>query len=479
MKTINKMTIAAVLAATMGASAMAATAVPGLPSDVDNVHIFEFNGSSSLTGGATAITNINDIIAAVGNGATDSDGNLITGSAGSTINNGAFWKSFISDEKVKVFYYDEAKADIAELIFLVDGTALDTNGTSATEGDYIEASIAFTSGGSNAKADFLADNVIDGKKLKVTGKNAILLLDSLSFTTTGSGDFGKATYDTDAKTVDMTYKADTLVHTSGNIDAKAEILSTDNGAGFLAKVSDASVNEAAFVRANQLIDLIAAQLRNGYILDTANAAVAVEAVIVQHNAFLGASIVQKARSIKDLVKTIGLQIAATEVGKVAKAACVSDAGVTDAKDVACIKVGTKFYSIAEEITSADDGAKLAADYNVALDHISGFADSLIAFNTTVNGYVGSDAADSIEDQFGTILVNENSVTYTELEAASAANQDSPFTFDLWTGDSANADGLSDFSDLFSIDIVTYEDTDSDPSTADVKVTTPTSAGNLH
>ena len=106
------MTVAAVLAATMGTAALAAV-VPGLPTGV-----FQAQGDSFDMDGAgvVAITNINDILNSVG------------GTAGANISTDMFWSSFAEPTKTQVFNYADAKPLIAELIFTVSGEVND-NGT--------------------------------------------------------------------------------------------------------------------------------------------------------------------------------------------------------------------------------------------------------------------------------------------------------------------------------------------------------------
>ena len=90
---------------------------------------------------------------------------------------------------------------------------------------------------------------------------------------------------------------------------------------FKAKVTAATLNEQAYVNANELIKLIAAELQNGYILNVAAATTALDTVIGRHNLFLGATVVQEAGKIKQIIKNIGLQTAAVGVGKGAAQAC--------------------------------------------------------------------------------------------------------------------------------------------------------------
>ena len=58
-------------------------------------------------------------------------------------------------------------------------------------------------------------------------------------------------------------------------------------------------------------------MTNAITLDVISATAAVDAVIAQHNSFLGASVVVEAKKLKDVIKNIGYQIAAAELGKTA------------------------------------------------------------------------------------------------------------------------------------------------------------------
>ena len=476
MKTINKITIAAVLAATMGTAA--ALTVPGMPAGTD----FEFNGANASSN--SAITNITDILTAVsGEG------------AGTNIDQAAFWNSFISDAPVKVFYYTQAEDYIEELIFTVEGKARMMNGNYADASQFdftgkLDSDANFVSAKDTleAKVSAQGNNYKDGE-LKITGDNAMALLTKLGFVTSQNGNGNLMTQDGVVTELVSGGKTGATVATELLAD---KTQSGTAGSGFIASVVGAKVDDVSFARANQLIDLISKQLRNGYILDTANATSAVAQIVEHHNAFLGASIVDKAKSLKAVIKNIGLQTAASVVTQGLGAVCTEGAVITDVVTgaaTACVDMAQKVVDInAKTIlvgkADSDFGLKTAQDYNDALDVIDAFADNLIAFNSDSlagNYGTGSAANDSISAQFGTITVREVDSTdsdyatsiYGQLVTAGT----NPFAFSDWADDAIDLDG---FTEAFTLDLFTF-DTDGnliEDNNGDAVLDLDVAAGNL-
>ena len=385
------MIIAATLAATMGVAS--AVGIDNLPQQNDvnfTGSIFEANGSTldvNLSG-YVGIANVNAILDAVG----DTDG--------SDISTDNFWKSFVEPTKTEVFYYLQAKPLIAELVFTVTGEVND-NGTwkDTRDTDTWGSSVTALATAMTDKDSAVSGKVLDGQ-LKVTGAKAVELLKALDFTGgPATGTIGSHTCANSVNSsVDCSIDGNVIV-TLAAADLVAagstgvDILGGDSGVTFQKRVTDARLSSTqAFVNANTLIDLIAAQLKDGYILNVANATKAVKGVIDQHNGFLSATVVESAKSLKKVIKIIGLQVAAAEVGKVADAACTKTLTI---KDPTCVTIGGKFKDILSKVdlTNSQDNADA---YETALNTIDQFAQSIIDFNGTVGTFDATTTASDID-----------------------------------------------------------------------------------
>ena len=435
------MIIAATLAATMGVAS--AYTVPGLSST------FSSNIDTSQltdTPGADAITNVNQILEAVG--ATD----------GTKIEKDAFWNSFIQSEATKIFDYSAAKPLIAQLVFnVLDETQSLNDGTWADNDTSVSAFESGTAGviaGTTHKGD-----------LAIKGEAAVTLLTTIGFTKVSTDALGD--YDKNATTVVLDF--DPMA--SGELSsptaevAKVKLLAASATIGDL--VDAARINAAAFNNANDLIHAIASKMTNAITLDVISATAAVDAVIAQHNSFLGASVVLEAKKLKDVIKNIGYQIAAANLGKSASVDGICKTGnVSQYSDPACTIIGEKFQDISTKVTGLAD----IATFTTALNALEGFADNLIAFNlggdvTVTDGtivstltvpaagsYSSSAAAQLITDEFGQIIVLGG-----ELRGATS----------LWAIDTTDAFDIEGFDGELFVDL----DGDS--------ATPVTSAGDLH
>ena len=487
-KTIKQMFLAAGVAMAMGT--VSAAPVHGLPSGM-----FEANGASFDENGvgSLAITNINDILAAVNT------------TSGSDIDNTKFWQSFVEDTKTETFNYTGAAPLIQELVYTVLGEAKNAAGWNAGAASGMEnltsnISRVYSQSELEQQAGFkvgdddgtgvlytLADleantglsTTVESKgnytngNIKVTGENAIKLLAALNFedrngNVVSHSNFGavncanpddsaltgcatsQANNDANVLNTDVTLQNDISTSVSTTTTSVSADVIANGGNTFKGLVAAAELNETAFINANVLIRDIAAKLENGYILDVAAATNAVTQVIGQHNAFLGASIVDTAHSIKDTIKIMGLQVAAAEVGKVAGTSCTGTGQSIIGK--ACVAIGSKFKDILTDIGSIDN-AKVVSDYNDALAVIDGFADDLITFNASnlAGGYVAGDKFSAIQGQFGTVTVtideDSDDATDTFYESLVRGDLDNgdgtgnPITSANWTID---VDGDLDF-----------------------------------
>ena len=475
MKTLNKMTIAAVLAATMGtASAVIFTGTNATESNLPTSFEFSMPGISDIaTGdGLSALTQINTIL----------DGTSSGTQGGTSIQKDAFWSAFVSDKKVQIFRFDHAEPFIEELIFTVTGEAYGTKlGGAVGYFDAAEVLTGSVSQPSTAKTDLLAKasnvtgstgNYLDGK-LKATGNAAVALLSKLGFSKmTGLlGAYG-STQSTDADgnvtaSLALVENTDTVIVKPVDSSHIAALLVTE-ASSIIEDINDANIDAPAFANANDLIGQIAAQLKSGYILDVGKAATAVNSVIGQHNNFLSASVVAQAKLLKPIIKNIGLQIAAVELGKTLKTADVC-AGGTGSDD--CVAVGLKFVDISNQITiiNADVSA-----YQSAIDAIEVLTENIIKFNAKANGFTsgatttynldgtvdvaGSGAAGDIEAQFGTITVVEGTALYNNLvsDEAGTTTGAAADLFDAF-GTFADTDlDIEDFNASVTIDGVEVE-----------------------
>ena len=464
------MTIAAILAATtMGSALAAATTVPGIPSDT-----FQFNkiGTSDVDlngSGSVAIDNVNAILAAVSQG-------------GATIDTDAFWKSFVSPTRVEIFDYASAKPMIEELVYIVkgeysdSGSWVDTNDGS-TDGVYfagkagdrfsslasgtvsletVETDAGGTVGGdetisgftmagtswTQAELEVIADKKVgddefltrwSNGQLEAKGTAAVSLLTTIGYTGT-AGVLGKI--DSDYNLTSDAVDVDNFVNPES--DDKAALITTilASGSTFVADAEAAKVDAVAFTTANTLIDLIADQLKDGYILDVAAATAAVDGIIDHHNDYLSASIMADAINLKKVIKNLYLQTAAAEVGLVADGFCTNSGGNATPKVDACVEVGQGFDRIATKIF--DLGSVSVVDYNDAITRIKTLAGNLGSFNTAnVTAYAASDITDAIEDQFGTILVKDDSAAYLHLEDPNTTGN--KFGVSDWTNGTAKSD----------------------------------------
>ena len=440
MKTIYKMTIAAVLAATMGAaSAVKFTGTNATESNLPDSFEFSMPGVSDvLTGpGLSALTQINTIL----------DGTSSGTQGGTNIDKDLFWSAFVSDKKVQIFRFDHAEPFIEELIFTVTGEAYNGNAYVAAEDVATSSIVNNVTINSNAKADFLAkaSNVTDSDgnsigsyidgQLKATGEAAVALLSKLGFSqmTGALGDY-TSTQATDATTGNITASLSldenvtSVIVKPTNGNHIAALLVTESST-IIADINAANIKGVAFTSANDLIGKIAAQLKSGYILDVGAAATAINSVLDQHNNFLGASVVAQAKLLKPIIKNIGLQIAAVELGKTIKTSNLCNGG-TGSED--CVSVGLKFVDISAQITTVN--ADVAA-YQTAVDAIETLTNNIIEFNLKADGFssgntteydsngvitkAGSGAAGDIEAQFGTITVVEGTVLFNQLVADEA------------------------------------------------------------
>ena len=441
MKNLYKMTIAATLAVTMGV--VSAYEVPGLSST------FSSNIDTSgytLTPGADAITNVNAILEAVG--ATD----------GTDIDKDAFWNSFIQSEAKKIFDYSAAKPLIAQLVFnVLDETQ------SVNDGSWADNDTSVSSFESNT-AGIVAGTTHKGD-LAVKGEAAVTLLTTIGFTKVSQATLGA--YDPAATTVELTFDptaAAELTAPSAEI-AKTNLLAVSATIGDL--VDAARINADAFNNANDLITQIASKMTNAITLDVISATAAVDAIIAQHNSFLGASVVVEAKKLKDVIKNIGYQIAAAKLGQTAGKEGICMVGnVSQYSDIACTTVGEKFQDISTKIS----GLANITDFTTALNKLEGFADNIIAFNlggdvTVTDGivtttltvpaakdYDSTATAQLISDEFGQIIVLGGELRGDTL---------------LWADDTANAFDLEGFDGELFVDL------DGDSSTD------ATSAGDLH
>ena len=478
MKTLNKMTIAAVLAATMGtASAVTFTGTDAAESNLPSSFEFSMPGISAIaTGdGLSALTQINTIL----------DGTSSGTQGGTSINKDAFWSAFVSDKKVQIFRFDHAEPFIEELIFTVTGEAYGTVNVSGTvTTGYFNAEDIITGPShtpSTAKADLMAkaSNVtgsngtyLDGK-LEATGKAAVALLSKLGFSKmTGLlGAYG-STQSTDADgnvTASLSLVENTTTVIVKPVDSShiAALLVTE-AATIMTDINAANIDAPAFANANDLIGQIAAQLKSGYILDVGKAATAVNSVIGQHNNFLSASVVAQAKLLKPIIKNIGLQIAAVELGKTLKTANVCSGG-TGSED--CVAVGLKFVDISKQIT--DVNADVSA-YQAAVDAIEVLTDNIIKFNAKAEGFTsgatttyntdgsvdvaGTGAAGDIEAQFGTITVVEGTALYNDLvsDEAGTTTGAAADLFDAFGTFSDTDLDIEDFNASVTIDGVEVE-----------------------
>ena len=435
MKTLNKIMIAATVA--MTTSVASAYAVPGLSStfssNIDTSQLLD-------TPGADAITNVNAILEAVG--ATD----------GTTIDKDAFWNSFIQSEATKIFDYSAAKPLIAQLVFnVLDETQSVNDGSWADNDTSVNAF-------ENATAGVIAGTTHKGD-LAVKGEAAVTLLTTIGFTKVSSATLGA--YDPAATTVELTF--DPLA--SGELDSPTSEIAKTNLLAASATIGDlvdaARINAAAFNNANDLIHAIASKMTNAITLDVISATAAVDAVIAQHNSFLGASVVLEAKKLKDVIKNVGYQIAAANLGKTAGDLCM-DGIISQYSVIGCTTVGEKFQDISTKVTGLAD----ITVFSSALTALEGFADNLIAFNlggdvTTTNGVLNVPAAASydstataqlITDEFGQIIV----LGGVQRGATS-----------LWAIDTADAFDIEGFDGELFVDL----DGDS--------ATPVTSAGDLH
>ena len=320
-------------------------------------------------------------------------------------------------------------------------------------------------------------NYLNGQ-LKVTGENAIELLRALNFRVTSSVDAdlditdlgrhtcqdpvaptatnggcadltagGDLNEDTKVGNTNIVMSNDWLVAASPSVTTEVSTYILGSNGGFTTLVNNANLNEGAFINTNLLIKEISKQLKNGYILDVAAATAAVTKIIVQHNAFLGASVVREAHKIKNTIKLLGLQVAAAGVAKGAQISCEATSGTITTSGKACVAIGSKFQDIVQDIGTIDS-AQVAADYNTALDTINGFANDLIAFNdaSVAGGYNSSLAEGSIKGQYGTITVvvdtDDNDATDTFYESLvkndietggdGSGGTGNPVSFESWT-----------------------------------------------
>ena len=435
MKNKIQIIVASVLTAmTMGAQA---GSIPGMSSSV-----FEFDGPTPTSGlGFNAVSNVNNILDSVGT------------SGGSAINTDFFWNSFAKAERETTFNYAVAGEMIDELIFTMTGEVYVGNG--GTGEDMYGYALASDSGLlSNTKAktsaveqiatqsdvdnglatnvgDTFQGNWLDGQ-IEASAIAGINLLGELGFnsgdTSAFSNNFGSfASTGTVADgTVDVTitaaYDPLTIVDTTETNTAKAAIQS----AGFLDRVTAASIKDPqAFVNANKLIDMIAAEVKKGYLLDISAATEAVDTIIDHHNGFLSHSIIKEATSLRDIIKNIGYQTAAAGVAKGAAQACDNVTSI-DSEGKACVAVGIKIYDISTKI---DFGIDEEA-YNDALDAMIIFADNLNSFNIVASGYNAVDTTDAIDGQFGVIMVKKSSDISVSLDAGNG----NPYQPSSWTDD---------------------------------------------
>ena len=413
MKNKIQIIVASVLTAmTMGAQA---GSIPGMSSSV-----FEFDGITPTSGsGFNAVSNVNNILDSVGT------------SGGSTINTDFFWNSFAKSERETTFNYAAAGEMIDELIFTMTGEVY--VGVGATGADNHGYALA-TDGlllSTKAKTSAVEGNWLDGK-IEASAIAGISLLGELGFNggdtsafVTGFGSYASTGSVTDG-TVDVTitaaYDPATITDTAETNTAKAAIQST----GFLDRVTAARIEDPqAFVNANKLIDMIAAEVKKGYLLDISAAAEAVDTIIDHHNGFLSHSIIKEATSLRDIIKNIGYQTAAAGVAKGAVQSCESGTAIhIDGK--ACMAVGLKIYDISNKMYSSPYGSS----YNDALDAMVIFADNLNSFNIVASGYNAADTTDAIDGQFGVIMVIKSS----DIAASLNAGNGNPYQPSSWTNE---------------------------------------------
>ena len=450
MKNKIQIIVASVLAAmTMGAQA---GSIPGMSSSV-----FEFDGTTPTSGlGFNAVSNVNNILDSVGT------------SGGSAINTDFFWNSFAKAERETTFNYAVAGEMIDELIFTMTGEVYVGNG--GTGEDMYGYALASDSGLlSNTKAktsaveqiatqsdvdnglatnvgDTFQGNWLDGQ-IEASAIAGINLLGELGFNSgdtsafaTGFGSYASTGSVTDG-TVDVTitaaYDPLTIVDTTETNTAKAAIQS----AGFLDRVTAASIKDPqAFVNANKLIDMIAAEVKKGYLLDISAATEAVDTIIDHHNGFLSHSIIKEATSLRDIIKNLGYQTAATGVAKGAVQACEGSTSI----DKACLAVGIKIHNISTKIDFGID----EADYNSALNAMVIFADNLNSFNIVASGYNAVDTTDAIDGQFGVIMVKKSSDISVSLDAGNG----NPYQPSSWTNENDSDWDISFDSSYFDANI---------------------------
>ena len=413
MKTLNKIMIAATVAMTVGT---ASAAIPGLPAGFD----FTNSGADLSNGsvGLGAITDINEILDAVGDGT----------SGGSVIDKDNFWKSFMSKDSETVFEYSKAVDFIEELVFTVNGEVwVGSNVSGADSNGYVEANSNQIQD-QTAKASSVGTGTekrINGQ-LRATGVGASTLLESIGFTKVSSmtGAFGEFDDATNTLTSNPMSYAD-----PSTTSVKSKLV--DGSLDVSNLISNARLSEKGFNNANALIAKIAELQIDSVLLDVVKATAAVRLVIDQHNGFLGASISLEAKKLKDVIKSIALQSAAADIGKTVYGIC-SDSSV-GATGTACTKLGSQFVDISSEIKLVNAST---SDYVSALSAIEGFATDLIAFNdAAVAGTFSTDGAAeaaTILGEFGNITVANATVDAYNLlsDSEKAWTTDSAFDIDL-------------------------------------------------
>ena len=305
MKTLNKMIIAASIAATMGSSI--ATGVPGLDSSTFSFSKPGISVGDATKAGGLAIAKMNSIMDAV------------KSTGGSDVSKTHFWNAMVDPTERNVFNYTNAKPMIEELIFTVTGEVYNANKTGADKyedatGTLItdwtankKSSVAIVDANGalvlDADGNKTYGKYVDGQ-LSTTRTAAVNLMTVLGYamstdTTILQGDTEAHPYAvkfTKIASGSAGYVASTdvadLVTDGSDTSTSALALSTST---IGTAVAAAELDADGFNNANKLIELIANELKAGFILNVDNATVTLAAIADKHTGFLSASLIRDAK----------------------------------------------------------------------------------------------------------------------------------------------------------------------------------------
>ena len=155
----------------------------------------------------------------------------------------------------------------------------------------------------------------------------------------------------------------------------------------------------------------------------------------------------QAHGLKAVIKNIGYLEASVGVGKGARVACVDTNGTTRKEIDTCRAIGNKFKSLSVEVTDVAGAGLMADGYANTIASINTFANNIISFNNTVDGFDAGVQAGLINDQFGTITVNTGSTLYGQLVAGTAPTE----------ADIAGSVTVSDIDGIFSTEFELFTD----------------------